>query len=32
DERVAFFGAREAELIQAPDEVLRFHSGIPVAG
>ncbi|WP_232818198.1 tRNA isopentenyl-2-thiomethyl-A-37 hydroxylase MiaE [Zobellella maritima] len=28
-ERVAFFGAREAELIQAPDEVLRFHSGVP---
>ncbi|PPL16558.1 tRNA-(ms[2]io[6]A)-hydroxylase [Oceanisphaera arctica] len=32
DERVAFFGAREAELIQAPDEELRFHSGVPVAG
>ncbi|WP_298717422.1 tRNA isopentenyl-2-thiomethyl-A-37 hydroxylase MiaE [uncultured Oceanisphaera sp.] len=29
DERVAFFGAREAELIQAPDATLRFHSGVP---
>lgn len=30
EERVAFFGKLEAELIQAPDSVFRFHSGIPV--
>ncbi len=29
DERVEFFGKLEAELIQAPDTVFRFHSGIP---
>lgn len=28
-ERVAFFGAREAELICTPDDQLRFHSGVP---
>lgn len=28
--RVAFFAAREAELISAPDTELRFHSGVPV--
>ncbi|WP_245879521.1 tRNA isopentenyl-2-thiomethyl-A-37 hydroxylase MiaE [Zobellella endophytica] len=29
DDRVAFFGAREAELITSPDDQLRFHSGVP---
>ena len=29
DERVAFFRAREAELINKPDADVRFHSGIP---
>ncbi|WP_372747474.1 tRNA-(ms[2]io[6]A)-hydroxylase [Litorivivens sp.] len=27
DDRVAFFAAKEAELIQAPDAEFRFHSG-----
>lgn len=27
--RVAFFGEREAELIQSPDPLFRFHSGSP---
>ena len=27
--RVAFFAAREAELIGSPDTQLRFHSGVP---
>ncbi|WP_445157828.1 tRNA-(ms[2]io[6]A)-hydroxylase [Halomonas sp. E14] len=30
DDRVAFFAEREAELIVAPDEAFRFHSGVPV--
>lgn len=29
-ERVAFFGALEASLINTPDEEFRFHSGLPV--
>lgn len=29
DERIAFFCARERELIEAPDEEFRFHSGAP---
>lgn len=29
DERVAFFRAVEAELIDSPDSELRFHSGVP---
>lgn len=29
DERVAFFRAVEAQLINEPDDELRFHSGIP---
>nr|WP_255518669.1 tRNA isopentenyl-2-thiomethyl-A-37 hydroxylase MiaE [Moraxella sp. K127] len=29
DERVAFFRAVEAELIDSPDGELRFHSGVP---
>lgn len=29
EERVAFFGVVEAELIETPDEQFRFHSGIP---
>jgi tRNA-(ms[2]io[6]A)-hydroxylase len=28
-ERVEFFGRLEAELIQSPDTLFRFHSGIP---
>lgn len=28
DERVALFAAVERELIESPDEVLRFHSGV----
>lgn len=28
-ERVAFFRAKEAELIIAPDTEIRFHSGVP---
>lgn len=31
DERVAFFGEKEAELIRSPDPLFRFHSGVPVA-
>ena len=29
DDRVAFFVAREAELITSPDTAFRFHSGVP---
>jgi tRNA-(ms[2]io[6]A)-hydroxylase len=29
DERVAFFGEKEAQLIQMPDKEFRFHSGLP---
>lgn len=29
DERVAFFRAVEAQLIDSPDGELRFHSGVP---
>lgn len=29
DERIAFFVAREAELITTPDTAFRFHSGVP---
>ena len=29
--RIDEFAAREAELIMAPDEVFRFHSGVPAA-
>ncbi len=29
DERVDFFREVEAELIESPDEELRFHSGVP---
>lgn len=29
DERVTFFGEKEAKLIQMPDTELRFHSGLP---
>ncbi|WP_311945692.1 tRNA-(ms[2]io[6]A)-hydroxylase [Halomonas piscis] len=29
DERIAFFTAREAELIRSPDPDFRFHSGVP---
>lgn len=29
DERIAFFVAREAELIRSPDSEFRFHSGVP---
>lgn len=29
DERIAFFVAREAELITSPDTAFRFHSGVP---
>ncbi len=31
EERVKFFGKLEAELIQAPDSVFRFHSGVPTS-
>lgn len=31
DERVAFFRDIERELIESPDQELRFHSGIPMA-
>lgn len=31
EERIAFFAGRERELIEAPDPVFRFHSGMPVA-
>jgi tRNA-(ms[2]io[6]A)-hydroxylase len=30
DERVAFFGDIEREAIESPDELFRFHSGVPV--
>jgi tRNA-(ms[2]io[6]A)-hydroxylase len=30
-ERVACFGAREAELISSPDQEFRFHSGLPLS-
>jgi tRNA-(ms[2]io[6]A)-hydroxylase len=29
DERVTFFGEKEAKLIQMPDTEFRFHSGAP---
>lgn len=29
DDRIAFFVAREAELIRSPDAEFRFHSGVP---
>jgi tRNA-(ms[2]io[6]A)-hydroxylase len=29
DERVMFFGEKEAQLIQKPDNEFRFHSGLP---
>ncbi|MDR5902777.1 MULTISPECIES: tRNA-(ms[2]io[6]A)-hydroxylase [Halomonas] len=29
ESRIAFFAAREAELIQEPDTAFRFHSGVP---
>ncbi|WP_136246523.1 tRNA-(ms[2]io[6]A)-hydroxylase [Halomonas borealis] len=29
EDRVAFFAAREAELIAMPDTAFRFHSGVP---
>ncbi|MEC9483379.1 MAG: tRNA-(ms[2]io[6]A)-hydroxylase [Halomonas sp.] len=31
DERIAFFAGCERELIEAPDTVFRFHSGLPTA-
>lgn len=31
DERVAFFREVERELIESPDQTLRFHSGMPMA-
>lgn len=31
DERIRFFAARECELIETPDPVFRFHSGLPAA-
>lgn len=31
EERIAFFADRERELIEAPDPIFRFHSGMPVA-
>lgn len=31
DARIAFFAERERELIEAPDTVFRFHSGLPAA-
>lgn len=30
DERIAFFGEKEAQLIQIPDKEFRFHSGVPI--
>ena len=30
DDRIAVFAERERELIEAPDEVFRFHSGPPM--
>jgi tRNA-(ms[2]io[6]A)-hydroxylase len=29
DERVTFFGEKEAKLIQMQDSEFRFHSGLP---
>jgi tRNA-(ms[2]io[6]A)-hydroxylase len=29
DERITFFGEKEAQLIQMPDKEFRFHSGLP---
>jgi tRNA-(ms[2]io[6]A)-hydroxylase len=29
-ERIKFFGEVEAELILSPDEIFKFHSGLPV--
>lgn len=29
DERIAFFGAIEREAIESPDDLFRFHSGVP---
>jgi tRNA-(ms[2]io[6]A)-hydroxylase len=29
EQRVAFFGEKEAQLIQLPDSEFRFHSGLP---
>jgi tRNA-(ms[2]io[6]A)-hydroxylase len=29
DERITFFGEKEAQLIQIPDKEFRFHSGLP---
>ena len=29
DERIKFFGEKEAKLIQIPDKEFRFHSGLP---
>lgn len=31
EERVALFAERERALIEAPDPVFRFHSGLPMA-
>ncbi|WP_237332837.1 tRNA isopentenyl-2-thiomethyl-A-37 hydroxylase MiaE [Zobellella iuensis] len=31
DDRVVFFGEKEAELIALPDPQFRFHSGVPAA-
>lgn len=31
EERVALFKARERELIETPDDLFRFHSGVPSA-
>lgn len=31
DERIAFLASRERELIEAPDTIFRFHSGLPAA-
>ncbi len=31
DDRVAAFAAVERELVEAPDEAFRFHSGVPAA-
>lgn len=30
DERVAFFGEIEREAIESPDDLFRFHSGVPL--
>ncbi|NQZ83565.1 MAG: tRNA-(ms[2]io[6]A)-hydroxylase [Colwellia sp.] len=31
-ERVKFFGEKEADLIQSPDDDFKFHSGLPAQG